>query len=775
MRLSVLQVPSEPDTAFKHRGETASEPPRSSSYPYPELPCAMSGGGDVRVLRQEAGQESPRMPAWKREILERRKAKGGGSVGTAAAPETGPGGQLNGELTGNVNGGGDGAVGGSGRNYTISAASQHFNKEPRPSERTAPREESLVLQESLGPLEENPFIKLEKERRRRQDRENAARPVQHILELYGSVPGIRTIRAENIIIIESDPDYFPEPGAGKAGASWQQNGVDSYSSLNELLDRRGSSVTEIRAKEVVIYDTTLSKSEENLSTLGRPDQDAPHDPSQGQGRVSRILQKFDSNYGKLQKKSHSTENLLDLDCSASSRPRLWPKPQPDLVPKPRPVQPTSPVFQRPWSSKPKPAVSEPEGPRSHPGAHQSVSSYRHRFQDQGVNGAAPVSRDDPDRVQSKPPRERDREESEVSPKPKVPCSPETRSAESSLLPVSSRVLKSSPEFEIRPSVKPDLDQIPDGDSQARALANLRLQSRNSFTVVPKRRLQTPSAPPDPIGGSPSRRAAGGSMSGVPTPPAPTDPPVTTKRKEEKEPEPPPPPPASDPSPPSPAPPTSPVLISPPSSPGPPVDHLPVTNIDDIEVDPPQRVPAPSPMLQKKKGNTFTVVPKRLAEPQKSPAPIVTAACADPSVETPPASTPPPAPFAQLGSQLKKRYPAVEEIQVIGGYQALEKSCLSKTGSLGKKVRPPTPEGGPQKPALGFHQVWTLYFRAFRWSERFALQVLLVFPSGAELNGFLLGGHILQIKALRVQKFKMAAIFNQSKLKFSVKVAENDLY
>lgn len=681
----------------------------------------MSGGGDVRVLRQEAGQESPRMPAWKREILERRKAKGGGSVGsTTAAPEAGPGGQLDGEAAANVNGSsGGGAAGGSGRSYTITTASQHFNKEPRATERTKEEDgrESLVLQESLGPLQENPFIKLEKERRRRQDRENTARPVQHILELYGSVPGVRTIRAENIIIIESDPDYCPESGGGHTGAHWQPNGVESYSSLNELLDRRGSSVTEIRAKEVVIYDTTLSRSEENLSTLGRPDQDGPRDPGQGQGRVSRILQKFDSNYGKLQKKSHSTENLLDLDCSASGRPRLWSKP--DLVPKPRPgpprpgpplsVQPTSPVFQSSCSSKPKPqpAVSE-LGP---PGAPQSVSSYRQMFEDRGLNGATVVPNDEPDRGQNRPPRERDWEGSEVSPKPKVPCSPETRRAESSLLPVSSKMLKSSPGFEIRPSVKPDLEQIPDGDTQARALANLRLQSRNSFMVVPKRRLQTPSLPPDPIRSSPSHRAAEGSPPRVPTPNASTTPLMTTKRKEEnlqeKEPDPPPPAAATSParpppSEPSPAPSPPPVLISPPSSPavpsspssspvstpsptapdGPSVNHLPVTNIDDIEVEPPQRAPSPV-VQQKKKGNTFTVVPKRSAELQKGPPETQQEA----SSEAPPGSTPPQAPFAQLGSQLKKRYPAVEEIQVIGGYQSLSKSCLSKTGPLGKKVRP----------------------------------------------------------------------------------------
>uniref|UniRef100_A0A1A7YNK6 Taperin n=1 Tax=Iconisemion striatum TaxID=60296 RepID=A0A1A7YNK6_9TELE len=706
----------------------------------------MSGGGDVRVLRQEAGQESPRMPAWKREILERRKAKGGGSVGSIVAPEpTSPSGggsqRLNGEPTGNVNGSGGGlkrdggATGGSGRNYTITSATQHFsnNKESRQSaaERTASREEdgreSLVLQESLGPLEENPFIKLEKERRRRQDRGgNAARPVQHILELYGSVPGIRTIRAENIIIIESDPDYFPEAGGVKAGASWQQNGVDGYSSLNDLLDRRGSSVTEIRAKEVVIYDTTLSKSEENLSTLGRPDPDVPGDAGEGQGRVSRILQKFDSNYGKLQKKSHSTENLLDLDCSASSRPRHWSKTQPDLVPKPRPgpsvsSQPASPVFQSSWSSKPKPqpAVSELGSPQSHPGAQQSVSSFRQRFEDRGVNGAAVTPRDEPDRGQNKLTRERDWEAADAPPKPKVPCSPETRSAraESSLLPVSSKVLRSSPEFEIRPSVKPDLNQIPDGDTQARALANLRLQSRNSFTVVPKRRPQSPSspsspAPPDPVKTSPSHRAAGVPSTGSPT----SHFPKTTKRKDEKperkEPEPPSavatsptPLPTSEPLSPTPvstpAPSFTAVLASPPSSPPfspipqasfapppspaapdqPTVDQLPITNIDDVEVEPPERVPVPSPMVQKKKGNTFTVVPKRSTEPQKSsPEPQLEA-----SSETPPGSaSPQPAPFAQLGTQLKKRYPAVEEIEVIGGYLSLAKSCLSKTSSEGKK-------------------------------------------------------------------------------------------
>lgn len=732
------------------RGHTASEPV-PLRFISSTQPSAMSGGGDIRLLRQEAGQESPRMPAWKREILERRKAKGGGSGG-AGACETSPGGaapqRVNGELTGNVNSGAsmkDSEVGGgSGRNYTINSASQHFanNKEARTTPREEERHESLVLQESLGPLEENPFIKLEKERRRRQDRENTARPVQHILELYGSVPGIRTIRAENIIIIESDPDYFPKAGGIKTGSKWQQNGVSSYSSLNDLLDRRGSAVTEIRAKEVVIYDTTLSKSEENLSTLGRPDHEVPsYDTGEGQGRVSRMLQKFDSNYGKLQKKSHSTENLLDLDCSATNRPRLWPKPQPDLVPKPRPgpsvsspdsSQLSSPIFQSSWSSKPKPQPAVPEPYFT--GPPQPVSSFRQRFEESGGHGASEA-----DRGITKFTRERDWDGAEVPSKPKVPCSPEIHLArtESPSHPISPRVTRSSADFEIRPSPKPDLARIPDGDTQARALANLRLQSKNSFTVIPKRRLSASSAanrPPTPASmkSSPSHKVTEVPTPGVPTSPAPTSILTPSNRTEENEvekitrpsklepapsvatsptpllavepmsppaavmPSSPPPVPSSPPS--SPAVPSSPTFLPPSPSPTSPatslipspaaeqpvVDQLPVTNIDDIDVGPPQHISVPSPVVHRRKGNTFTVVPKRRVEPedqQSSPEPQQEA-----STEAPPGSMPRQAPYAHLGSLLKKRYPAVEEIEVIGGYLSLEKSCLSKTGSMGKKVR-----------------------------------------------------------------------------------------
>ncbi|KAL0965449.1 hypothetical protein UPYG_G00281400 [Umbra pygmaea] len=695
----------------------------------------MSGGGEVRVLRQEAGQESPRMPAWKREILERRKAKGGGSGAGAAEPcPSATSSRVNGEVTGNSSASkkDNGINANSGRNYTITPASQHFagkrgssptspdlspvktNKESwtatdtYDSEKTVRDEEgheSLVLQDSLGPLQENPFIKLEKERKKRQDRESNTRPVQHILELYGSVPGIRTIRAENIIIIESDPDYFPEASGIKSASYLQQNGVSSYSSLNDLLDRRGSGVTEIRAKEVVIYDTALSRSEENLSTLGRPSHEGAFETGEGQGRVSRMLQKFDSNYGKLQHKSRSTENLLDLEAS-SSRPRQRPKPQPDLVPKYKScVQPSSPVrtlsntqssvFQSFQSSKTKPQTPlyEPDGTQCSDGAPQSVSSYRQRFEVGGGSSVVVSPREAAEGAQTKPIRERDWDCTEVPPKPKVPCSPDTRSV-SVESPPSSNIppLSPSPGFEIRPSPLPDLSLLPAGDVQACALANLRIQSRNSFTVIPKRHetISSPgsTAPSSPIKSPPSQKVAEmPTPSGrVPTPVTPPPTPAASRRKEEDEdeegearltqPEPPPPTGTPNPSCPSPV----------PSVQSPPLDEapadLPVTNIDDVDVDPSQLVaPSPTPVLQRRKGNTFTVVPKRKSEPQPdSPEPQ------EPSIRAQTPSTPSQAPYAQLGSLLKKRYPAAEEIEVIGGYQSLGRSCLTKMGSTGRKLK-----------------------------------------------------------------------------------------
>ncbi|XP_072570875.1 taperin isoform X1 [Paramormyrops kingsleyae] len=679
-------------------------------------------GGDLRVLRREAGQESPRMPAWKREILERRKAKGGAAGAGASEPCSGAtASRVNGEVTGDS---GDSknkdSITGANtsRNYTVNTARHHFavkrgsttaspelspvktkkdpwatvdQRESTSSEKTDSdhgEQERLVLQDSLGPLQENPFIKLEKERKKRHDRDNVSRPVQHILELYGNVPGIRTIRAENIIIIESDPDYFPEAGSGKTGSRVQQNGtVGSYSSLNDLIDRRGSAVTEIRAKEVVIYDSSLSKSEENLSTLGRPGSDMTAGLGVGQGRVSRMLQKFDRNFGKLQPKSHSTENLLDLE-TPSIRPRPQISAKPDLVPKSEvphqsasvthsPERSQSPsVFQSPQSSKTTSQSSsdEQEG-IGHSDGSPSVSSFRQRFEVPGGRDMPANPSDGKDRTPAKLPREPD----ELSSKPKVPCSPE-KPCPRAELPASCSPPPSppSPGFEFRLAPRPDLSALPPGDIQARALANLRLQSRNSFTVIPRRRgpIASPgsTAPSSPVRSPPSPTPPQDYVAAVTLAAVPTTPLSPAKKSEgatrQAKTDPPKPE-----LPACPSPPPGPEL-EPPAQPAE-TDQLPVTNIDDVEVEPSQVVP--SPVVHRRSPNTFTVVPKRRPEPGSQEL-------QDPAAGAPASTTSQQAPYTQLGSLLKKRYPAAEEIEVIGGYLSLGRSCLSKTGSTGKKLK-----------------------------------------------------------------------------------------
>ncbi|XP_069097428.1 taperin isoform X2 [Pleurodeles waltl] len=205
------------------------------------------------------------MPAWKRTILERKRAKLAGT-----ARETSPG-----------------------RGYPGGRSRSPSRKPPLSPTADA---EPGVLQESIGPVRQNPFIRLEQERRRQQQplrgSPGAATPIQQLLDMYSHVPGIRTIRAENILIIESDNDYF---GGGRASAN--------PNPLEELLARRGSKVTEIRASEVVIYEP-LSRSHEDLL--------APEPLDEPPGRVSRLRARFNQGKPKPQR-SRSTDSLLDGD------------------------------------------------------------------------------------------------------------------------------------------------------------------------------------------------------------------------------------------------------------------------------------------------------------------------------------------------------------------------------------------------------------------------------------------------------------------------------
>ncbi|XP_078073576.1 uncharacterized protein LOC144496873 [Mustelus asterias] len=81
--------------------------------------------------------------------------------------------------------------------------------------------------------------------------------------------------------------------------------------------------------------------------------------------------------------------------------------------------------------------------------------------------------------------------------------------------------------------------------------------------------------------------------------------------------------------------------------------------------------------QRKSGKTITINPRKMAANKTPPASGVTA-------ENGVAPLPGTQPAAVPGAPTKKRYPTVEEIQVIGGYLTLRRSCLVKTGgSRGK--------------------------------------------------------------------------------------------
>ena len=94
-------------------------------------------------------------------------------------------------------------------------------------------------------------------------------------------------------------------------------------------------------------------------------------------------------------------------------------------------------------------------------------------------------------------------------------------------------------------------------------------------------------------------------------------------------------------------------------------------------------PLAHPALQRRSGNTITVRPRRgVGSEGGSPA------------------VPPPTPPVPNPGPPKKRYPTAEEIQVIGGYLALPRSCLAKNDPHRKKVShrdPPMPPHIPHIP------------------------------------------------------------------------------
>ncbi|XP_066466786.1 taperin [Tiliqua scincoides] len=576
-----------------------------------------------------SGPAGSGLPAWKRALLERKRAKLAAGVelerGRAAA-----------------DGGEPPAAG------------------PGPSEGG----ERLVVAESLGPLRENPFMRLEGERRRRRPRlapAPAADPpaLARLLELYGAVPGIRTIRADNILIIESR-----EPQAGSTPTP--PASPPPPDPLRRLLARSGSALTEIRAAEVVIYEPEPPK--------------APAGDAEA-GRVSRLLQKFD----RRPPRTHAVRGRWRGGGGATPQPAV-PNPSPEGAPAPQESPPLPTSTAQPCGLQPGGFVQKtgsnsfvvnPRGCRPTPAASRHVPPVLSNGPvEPAVGNRSPVS---PKPVPSPSPaaasptqanvgKPKPKEAVESLPPPQPSAIPDSSATASLSRPTP--LLSSNCSFEIRPAPKPDLAAIPAHDLQAQALASLRLNSRNSFLFVPRRKGDatglpdvTDSPPTLPGGALPSEK------------PAETLVPVTYIDEDLLELE------AGH---------LPPLRVLSPRLEG--FDVLQESNsaleMEESVLSAYRPLPTGAAAVSQKGSNTFTIVPKR-----KPPSAgletfsrIQLLEEEEEEEEENRAKAKTDAPHQELGQLLKKRYPTVNEIEVIGGYLSLDKSCMSKSGSRRKKMK-----------------------------------------------------------------------------------------
>ncbi|XP_038228135.1 LOW QUALITY PROTEIN: phostensin [Dermochelys coriacea] len=629
---------------------------------------------EARRREREQQDRMAKMPAWKREIIERRRAKQG-SGASFSDPEGGGGGA-----------GPPSAVAG-------------------PPSSGMGQEESAVLQEKIGPVHQNPFIQLEKRRKETApDAEPAGAKAKQLMELYSQRPGVRTLRADNVIIIESVPGAAP-PGAERRAEA--KSG--SVESLNELLARHGGSVTEIQAGEVFIVKSALSRSVEDLNSFGQSHSEADCRlglREQRRGRVSKLLSRFGQEDPPPRPlRSLSTENLAD---GSYERPLMARKPPgsaqrrsgtpspprdlPGLAPSPPPFTvasyrsqfearseawPESPPRRSPTSKAWGQEATSPErgarrdggSPRSREanspdrGAWHCGNTLAVGPGPQGTEAASPERGTRGDGSAMAPgPRGREAASPERGARPgggvlavgsglqaREATSPERRDGGGS---GSSVVIPGPPGREV---TSPDsggradngdasssglpVDTILDAEAQAKAVASLHLHSRNSFVVVPRRAAASP--PPDP--------GEAWQETSISPPKAATAPASTSSS----------------------------------SSPSREQLPLPASTEEPAEGEAMRRggrgpwelggpSALPHPAVQRRSGNTITI------NPRKVPVPAV-----ENGVE---GEGGPTAPEKAAGAPLKKRYPTAEEIQVIGGYLSLSKSCLAKNDPHRKKLK-----------------------------------------------------------------------------------------
>ncbi|XP_067386205.1 phostensin [Emydura macquarii macquarii] len=643
---------------------------------------------EARRREREQQDRMAKMPAWKREIIERRRAKQGSST-SFSEPE---------------GGGGAGAPSAGTGPPGPAAGSAGLGE----------GQESAVLQEKIGPVHQNPFIQLEKRRKETAapEAEPAGAKAKQLMELYSQRPGVRTLRANNVIIIESVPGAVP-PGAERLGEA--KSG--SVESLNELLARRGGSVTEIRAGEVFIVKSALSRSVEDLNSFGQSRDEAddrPGLPEQRRGRVSKLLSRFGQEDPPPPRplRSLSTENLADgsygqrrlearkLPGSAQHRSGTPSPPRdlPGLAPSPPPFTVAS--YRTQWKARSEAWPESPPrcSPTSKAWGREAASPERAAQHDGGGPGAAvpgPRNKEasSPERgarhggsTLTMVPGPQGREAASLErrdggawsvavpgPRGREAASPERRarlgggplvvgpglSAREAASPErrdggggtggSGAVVPGPPS---REAASPDrgsrgdggdtsasglpVDTIVEAEAQAKALASLRLHSRNSFVVVPRRAAASP--PPDP---GEARQETSTSPPKAAAAPASTS--SSSPSREQ---------------------------LSLPASTEEPADGEAMRRGGRGPRDLGGPSALPHPAVQRRSGNTITI------NPRKAPA-------VENGVEGEGA---PVAPDKAAATPVKKRYPTAEEIQVIGGYLSLQKSCLARNDPHRKKLK-----------------------------------------------------------------------------------------
>ncbi|XP_078391998.1 uncharacterized protein LOC144674600 [Cetorhinus maximus] len=272
-----------------------------------------------RRKEQEELERLARMPAWKREIIERRRARlcSGSSQSESPAEaqarpsvQAGPGGSAEAE-----------------------GVERPSGLEPEAYD--AKVKEDAVLRENIGPLHQNHFMQQEKQRKEAPELEQAPRGRQ-VAELFNQVTGAKTIRVDNITIIESVPACLESQGEQET-----LNGPSSKPGANQLHIK-----------------SSLSRSVEDLNTFERgreeeedeeeEDEEEEEEVTSRRGRVSRLLFKFGQRGGAgghaRPTRSRSTENIIERPSHGSARsrssgvmaPRLGRRPL-DRSPSPPPV------------------------------------------------------------------------------------------------------------------------------------------------------------------------------------------------------------------------------------------------------------------------------------------------------------------------------------------------------------------------------------------------------------------------------------------------------